>query len=482
MSGAVALDSPDEIHCTSPSGDTEGSDNAAALTPSERQSVSSSATSSAVLDHQTIPDYSLDPQNPGVPYRINNTAWFPSKSILRAVFGGKKKANIGLSPDCRFAFFNSEKRVVVFSLSEKDNSEENESENAPYYEWRGHAVAVAMGKWYIAMITSDNKLLVEGYYGDRKGVRWSPHLEEIAKGSISRLAICDTTRVVLVAAAVAVPGQTGQTGQQPQEKKDRGAVLIYSFPASTDNSNPARQPRPTLARESIDVAPDFVSFDPLGEWLLCITKVSTAHMVRVWSLAEEARLCCSEIRNVGDEIGVSGLTSSLLFSFPPFSSALGQTTRTYALTTSGRSSTKHYPDESAFLLRIPQLAQQGRQIRNFQVPRHRAISSAAIPPQVNVVAFLDKGGPKAEVYLLPLRELSGSLVGGRESEIKRFRTRLGGEVAMGFTSQGDKLLVVNQEGLIWQLGFTANNDITESPGQPIELPTTMPKAKCELQG
>ncbi|KAI9768303.1 MAG: hypothetical protein M1839_004138 [Geoglossum umbratile] len=458
-----------------------------------------SSGTSVWLDRPVIPPYSLDPQAPGSPYRINNTTAFPPKTILRTIFGSKKKPRVGVSPDCRFAFFNTEKQVLVFSLSEEDNSLGNENENAPCYEWRGRAVAVAMGKRYIAMVTSENKLVVENYCNNNERARWAPQLEEIAKGSVPRLAICDDARTITVAAAtIAAPVRAGQGSangdygsrqQRPQEKKDKGALLIYRFPAPPGKSNPRQQPRPTLARESLDVAPDFVSLDSSGQWLVCITKVSTVHMVRVWSISERVQLWCSELRSVGDEVGVSGLTSSLLFSFPSHRNSHGLAPRTYALTTSGRSSTKHYPEESAFLLRIPENEQPSEQtdrgqnpdtpvvpkprntpplqVRNFQLPAHIPFSSAAIPPQANVVAFLDRGGPKAEVYLLPLRESRGSLVGGRVGEVKKFKTGLGGEVAMGFTSRGDKLLVVNHEGLVWRLGF-ADEDTTES-SPPIEL-------------
>jgi len=47
-------------------------------------------------------------------------------------------------------------------------------------------------------------------------------------------------------------------------------------------------------------------------------------------------------------------------------------------------------------------------------------------------------------------------------EVEELQTELSGRVAMGFTSQGDKLLVVNQDGFVWQLGFIAMKWVTMS--------------------
>ena len=147
------------------------------------------------------------------------------------------------------------------------------------------------------MITAENRLLVKGYCGGKKGLRWDPDLGEMARGGMHCLAICDTERVVIVAVAITVTIQADQGSLGPEERVNKGAILIYRFPIPPNN-NPTGQPRFSLLRLSLDAAPDFVSFDPLGLWLVCITKIATTHTVRVWSLAEEVRLWCSVVRNV----------------------------------------------------------------------------------------------------------------------------------------------------------------------------------------
>jgi hypothetical protein len=166
-----------------------------------------------------------------------------------------------------------------------------------------------MGNRYIAVITSENQLLVEGYCESNRKVRWTPQVVDTAKGSIPCLAICETAEAIIVAAAIAVPIQTdcGSLGnqrisnQQLQGRRDKGAILIYRSPSSSSNSKSAQQLWPARIEGPLEVAPDFVSLDSSGQLLVCITKISTVHAVRIWSIAEgEIRPLFSEQRNVGD--------------------------------------------------------------------------------------------------------------------------------------------------------------------------------------